>query len=240
MAAALLPPPFWFRWSLRCPRVDLRPRPAGRLIELPDSGRLPIPSELDGTAPWWEVRMGWSPLGLAVGLDVRSGRRPAPVNPDHPELADGLQLWIDTRDTRDVHRATRYCHRFQAAVAPDRGSKGLKVILEQRKINRAIGDAPLARPGAVQGRAGLARGGWWLDLFLPAEALNGFDPETNPRLGMLYALTDPERGDRFLTVGRDFPIGEDPSLWATLELRDDPAPDRPAAARPRRRATPRA
>ena len=55
---------------------------------------------------------------------------------------------------------------------------------------------------------------------LPAEALNGFDPDTNRRLGFAYQVTDPDRGDQFLGVGREFPVAEDPSLWATLELRD--------------------
>ena len=58
-----------------------------------------------------------------------------------------------------------------------------------------------------------------MEMFLPAEALHGFDPETNRRLGFAYLVTDPDREDQYLTVGREFPIGEDPSLWATLELR---------------------
>jgi len=42
-------------------------------------------------------------------------------------------------------------------------------------------------------------------------ALNGFDPETNRRLGFAHQVTDPEREDQFLGVGREFPIAEDPS-----------------------------
>jgi hypothetical protein len=30
----------------------------------------------------------------------------------------------------------------------------------------------------------------------------------------------PDGEDQFLGVGREFPVGEDPSLWSTLELRD--------------------
>ncbi len=36
----------------------------------------------------------------------------------------------------------------------------------------------------------------------------------------MLQVTDPERGDQFLGVGREFPIGEDPSLWSTLDLVD--------------------
>ena len=54
---------------------------------------------------------------------------------------------------------------------------------------------------------------WRLEVWFPAEALNGYDPETNRRLGLYYQVNDSERPPRFLTVGREFPIGEDPSLW---------------------------
>jgi hypothetical protein len=50
--------------------------------------------------------------------------------------------------------------------------------------------------------------------------MHGFDPDTNRRLGFAYHLADSIREDQFVGVGREFPIGENPSLWATLELRD--------------------
>ena len=31
---------------------------------------------------------------------------------------DGVQVWIDTRDTRNVHRAPRVCPRFAATITP--------------------------------------------------------------------------------------------------------------------------
>ena len=57
-----------------------------------------------------------------------------------------------------------------------------------------------------------------LEGFLPAAALNGFDPEQNPRLGFYYAVRDAELGEQVLNVGSDFPYWEDPSLWSVLEL----------------------
>ena len=81
-----------------------------------------------------------------------------------------------------------------------------------------MADAPIAPPDVLSTRAELTRAGWLLELFLPARALHGFDPETNRRLGFAYQVSDHEREDQFLGVGRDFPLGENPSLWATLEL----------------------
>jgi hypothetical protein len=97
----------------------------------------------------------------------------------------------------------------------------LGVELTQKAIPRALADAPLTHSQKIQTRAARRPGGWRLELFLPAEFLHGFDPETNRRLGWTFQVSDPAHEDQFLTVGRDFPIGEDPSLWATLELLDE-------------------
>ena len=67
-------------------------------------------------------------------------------------------------------------------------------------------------------RAHRMKGGYRLEAFLPAAALNGFDPQEHPRLGVYYSVRDQELGDQFLSVGWDFPFSDDPSLWAVLEL----------------------
>jgi hypothetical protein len=46
----------------------------------------------------------------------------------------------------------------------------------------------------------------------------GFDTEEHSRLGFSYAIVDRELGWQTFSVGPEFPIQEDPSLWGTLEL----------------------
>ena len=216
----LIPQAFWFRLAVPCPRVDGLPRKSegGRLLDLPASCRVVPTVELEGRSAWSDLRVAWNPRGLAVQVEVSGKLAKVRHVPYQADANDGVQLWIDTRDTRDVHRATRFCHRYSAALVPDKGKKTVSVAFEQRPIHRALADAPHAAPGAISARAELIPKGWRLELFFAAEALHGFDPDTNRRLGFAYQVSDPERGDEFLTVGRDFPIGEDPSLWATLEL----------------------
>jgi hypothetical protein len=127
---------------------------------------------------------------------------------------------VDTRDTRDVSRATKFCHRFAAQLRLREPGRKLGVEVVPKPIARAVADAPLSRAGLIESRAELSRSGWTLEIFLPAQALHGFDPDTNRRLGFAYQVADHVREDQFLGVGRDFPIGENPSLWATVELRD--------------------
>jgi hypothetical protein len=221
MGKSLLPQAFWFRLGTSCPRVDEIPRPEerGALLELPATCSLPDLSSLEGRASWASVRVGWNAQGLGIAILVDDSGSKAKLNPDRPEGFADVNLWIDTRDTRNVSRATRFCHRFAARITVGRDRKSLKVELTQRPISRAVADAPICAPGLLKARADLNRGGWRLELFLPAAALSGFDPETNRRLGFAYQVSDHERDDQFLGVGRDFPLGENPSLWATLELR---------------------
>jgi hypothetical protein len=215
----LLPQSFWFRLALPCRRRDGLPRTGtGRLLDLPAECALPPVRALDGVEPWAEVRAAWNPDGLAVAVLVTGKDGPIGHNPHDPAYCDGVQLWIDTRDTRDVHRATRFCHRFKVQVERVGKGKDLAAEVSQLTIHRAQADAPKAPPKSVRARAEAVAKGWHLELFFPAAALHGFDPETNRRLGLMYQVTDPARGDQFLGVGREFPVGEDPSLWATLEL----------------------
>lgn len=217
MSTPLLPQAFWFRVSSACPMVEGIPRAKGRLLDLPESCALPDLGALEGRDSWARVRVGWNPAGLGVACEVVDKAGPISPEPGRTSGLDGAQLWVDTRDTRNVHRATRFCHRFFATIAPGSG-RSLDVEVAQKPIARAIADAPTARPGSIQARAERTLSGWRLELFFPAEALHGFDPETNRRLGFGYQVTDPDRGDQFFGVGREFPIGEDPSLWSTLTL----------------------
>jgi hypothetical protein len=221
MTKALLPQVFWFRLAAPCPRVDDMPVHDARksLVDLPPSCRLPEGARLEGRTPWAEVRVGWNPRGLGIVVQG-DGLGDPKLSADRPEGFADVQVWVDTRDTRDVSRATRFCHRFSAAIRLQRPGKSLVVEVTQKPIARAVADAPIVRSAPIESRADLTRSGWTLEVFLPAAVLNGFDPETNRRLGFAYQVSDHIREDQFLGVGREFPIGENPSLWSTIELTD--------------------
>ena len=220
MTTTLLPQSFWFRLALDCPRVDGVPKAGGtKLLGLPSASRLPETTRLDGKAPWAEVRAGWNPRGLAVEV-AAEGDLEGLDAADRPDALYGLHLWIDTRDTRDVSRATRFCHRFEARLVRGKAGKGLGVTVLQRPIARALNDAPSGGADAVTSRVDRVKSGWRLELFFAAAGLHGYDPENNRRLGLAYQVSHPGQDDQFLGVGREFPVGENPSLWSTLSLND--------------------
>jgi hypothetical protein len=163
------------------------------------------------------VRLAWNDFGLAVQAQVAGKDQPPAGDAARPWSSDGLMLWIDTRDARGSHRASRYCHQFHFLPAGGGEDRDEPAVVPM-KINRALQDAPLASPGDIPFRAVKIAGGYRLEGFLPAAVLNGFDPAEHPRLGIYYVVRDRELGDQFLGINGDFPFADDPSLWTVLEL----------------------
>src|SRR6185312_6605817 len=118
MSTTLLPQAFWFRVSIPCPKVEDIPRSKGRLLDFADVCALPDFGELEGRESWARVRVGYNNAGPGVAFEVLD--KAGPISPELERATglDGVQLWIDTRDTRNVHRATRFCHRFVASLVP--------------------------------------------------------------------------------------------------------------------------
>jgi hypothetical protein len=213
----LVPHAFLFRITHPCLHVADMPVEGGdELLDLPESCRLETFADMDGRRDFTDVRVAWNDRGLGVQLRVRAKEREPVGDVNRPRASDGLTLWLDTRDARASHRASRHCHQFEF-LAMGGGPEGDEPAVVQSKINRATEDAP-HRPGDIMIQRRGTVDGYRLDVFLPASALNGFDPEQHPRLGIFYAVHDTELGEQTLGIGSDFPFADDPSLWRVLEL----------------------
>ncbi|MBY0514317.1 MAG: hypothetical protein K2P78_10445 [Gemmataceae bacterium] len=215
----LVPNRFLVRLAHPCPLVPDVPRDADddHLLDLPDAARLHNFADLDAQTNFADVRLAWNEFGLALQCDVKGKGEPPAGDAERPRASDGITLWVDTRDARTGHRASRYCHQFHvlaAGAGPDRDEP----FVAQSKINRATQDAPLANLAEIPFRGFRTKGGYRLEAFFPAAALTGFDPAEHPRLGVYYHVRDHGLGDQFLSVNGDFPFADDPSLWAVLEL----------------------
>jgi hypothetical protein len=214
----LLPPRFLFRIAYPCRYVLKMPREKGDpLLDLPEACRLDNFASLDSEKNFADVRLAWNDLGLGLQVEV-SGKDQLPQgDATRPRGSDGITLWIDTRDARASHRASRFCHQFHFLPTGGGPDKDEPAVLQTR-INRALQDARLASATAVPFRCQRKKNGYTIEGFLPAAVLDGFDPEQNRRLGVYYAIHDAELGEQVLSIGPDFPYWEDPSLWSVLEL----------------------
>ena len=189
-----------------------------------------------------DVRVAWSEAGLAVSCRVEGKRQPAWCRAERVEDSDGLIVLLDTRDTRDVHLAGRFCHQFRFLPAGGgspvrRAAGGAPAAIDRaRELPRPIDAATLR----VQGR--LSAAGYLVEGFLPAKALTGFDPVEHPRLGFQFAVVDREKGIRPFTVGGEFPVSErsEPGHAGTGKVKDrNGCPVRAVLVSRRRRAAAR-
>jgi hypothetical protein len=213
----LIPNRFLFRTSHPCLHVAGIPDDDEELFHLGADCRLENFAALDERRNFADLRLAWNEEGLALELEVRGKDQPPAGDAARPRLSDGLSLWIDTRDSRGSHRASRFCHQFH--FLPRGGSEDRdEPAFVQAKINRALQDAPFAPPGSVALRCRVRATGYRLAAFLPAAALAGFDPAQNPRLGIFYLVRDAELGEQALAAAADLPFAEDPTLWSVLEL----------------------
>lgn len=223
MMPNVVPHPFLFRFSFPVQRCDELPKRGKRLLDLSDEHALPDLSELRGTKAFGEVRIAWNDEGLGLSVQVR-GRKHSPVAQERtPTMPDGVQFWIDTRNTQSIHRASRYCHHF--CFAPTGGGRdGEQPFGVQLPIAQAREVTPLAAKGSLLVIADILSDGYRLEAWLRREQLQGFDPAADreagspTKLGFYYEIRDSELGNQPLTVDSSFPFSYDPSLWSTLEL----------------------
>jgi hypothetical protein len=213
----LVPNRFLFRVCHPCPFVADIPDDDEDLFHLPLSCQVSNYADMDGKDNFADFRLAWNEQGLALELDVRGKQRPPAGDAQKPRYSDGLSLWIDTRDARTSHRASRFCHQFHFLPAGS-GDERDEPAFVQQKIHRALQDAPLAPPEAISFRCRRLATGYRLAAFLPAEVLAGFDPEQNPRMGFYYVVRDGELGEQTVSAATDLPYAEDPTLWGVLEL----------------------
>lgn len=215
MTDSLLAPRFLFRFAAPLHRQD--PIWSATGVKLSEAHRLIPWAELDGQRCYADVRAAWSEAGLAFTVEVTGKQQPCWCRETRLEDSDGLQVWIDTRDTHNVHRANRFCHRYTFLPAGT-GRNHTQPMADQLIINRAKENAPAVRPQMLKVWSELREGGYRLAAHLPKEALAGFDPVEHPKLGFTYALFDRELGLQTFSAGLAYPFQEDPSVWATLEM----------------------
>ncbi|NKB68478.1 MAG: hypothetical protein GKR89_15555 [Candidatus Latescibacteria bacterium] len=202
-------------------RVPLAPRPKnlrldGRLSEWDEGTLLPDLGALEGSPGFAQVHLAWDPQGLYLALDV-ANKTSVAAHRQRPQSADALLIWIDTRDVRDVHRATRFCHHF-IALPRGGGSGRQSATAWQQPIRRAREEAPLGDGKKIRVASNIHPTGYSLELALPAAVLNGYDPDECARLGFTYLVCDHEHGWQTWATPGAHPYQFDPSTWATVEL----------------------
>ena len=213
----LIDPTFLFRFEVAicgdaCKWTD-------KGLKLPTSCRLPSFGALADRPVFADVRMAWSKIGIGLHVLVNGKRQLPWCRDSRLEDSDGFHIWIDTRCSPGIHRATRYCHRFLWMPAGG-GPKREKPVASLIPINRARSHPKPLAADQLKIAAYPRHDGYELSGFIPAAASTGFDASEQPRIGLYYAVVDRELGWQTLALGPEFPVMDDPSLWGEAVLAD--------------------
>jgi len=214
----IVPPSLLFDFELSIPRCPApSKKKTGRLLSLPKKAELFVPSAMNGTPIFATLSAGWNEDGFAVSVNVK-GKPDLPLGMSADvKRSDAVLLWIDTRTTGDVHRATEYCHHF-ACLPVDEHHDGKPAVvvqqIAQQRMQRIESD-----PQKMVTRTHVSKTGYELEVWIPGTQLYGYREIAEiGRLGFYCVVQDSHLGEQPLSLSDDFPTSYDPSTWPTLKL----------------------
>jgi len=186
-------------------------------VQLPETYQVPCFAEFSDRQIFSDIRLGWNANGLVIQVSVKGKRQTPWCRETRLDESDGFHLWIDTRCSPGIHRATQYCHRFlwmPSGGGPRRESSLAAMV----PINRARSHPRAVDPKHLPLKTNLRHNGYEISAWIPREALTGYSPEEQPRVALYYAVIDRELGWQGLTLGPEYPVTDDPSLWSQATL----------------------
>jgi hypothetical protein len=213
--APLIDPTFLFRFEIAIHRHACSWTSSG--LDLPPQCRVPCFAAMAGRREFADVRLAWEPAAIGFVIEVPGKQSPPWCRDSRLEDSDGFHLWIDTRCSPGIHRATQYCHRFLFMPTGSGGARD-QPMTGLMPINRARQNPKSPPPGSIQVYAKMQTDGYRLSGRIAAAAMTGFDSVQYPRLGLYYAVIDRELGSQTLALSQEFPVAEDPSLWGEAVL----------------------
>lgn len=220
----LPPPSAHFRFAYGVPHGEPSTSSStGEPFLQPETPAAIVPlKQLDGSGHPLELEVCWNLAGLSLCVPIPlATAQPAAAGraANSRKFAWTLRLWIDTRCTQSVHRATKYCHLFSIKESPEVDTKG-QMLVELLKIEQSRETPPLKGIDGIRAK--------WipnpeaadrkLALWIPADCMYGFAPADSPQLGFHAALSLDDGELRLLALNQEFPAGSDPSLWQVLNL----------------------
>ena len=160
-----------------------------------------------------EVSLAWTEGGIHIGLSVLKPFEKA-FFPE-VEKGDGMEIFIDTRGISDALIIHKYCHHFVFLPKEVDGIIGVEVTRFRTNDKRE-----LSRKESLKVATQFTKNEYSMQIFIPDEALFGFDPIECSLLKMAYIVhRGSDEPNYFPKSGNDYNLKDHPSLWAALLLK---------------------
>lgn len=173
---------------------------------------LPDTSGLTGDIPFGKVAMGWNHEGIEFFVHIDQAFEKS----SYPLIANGdsIEICIDTRDVKTSGYNTRFCHHFFFLPESFEGRQAGELTRFRTEDTHELCD-----PNDLKVKSQLKSRDYSLQIFIPAQCLNGYDPDQFDRLGLTYRIN---RGDgpsqHFSVSSDDYQFEQQPSLWSSVRL----------------------
>ncbi len=200
-----VPPEYFFSFEAKCYKHSQKEKFSSRYL-LPSFGKL-----LWNEEPFADVFVAWEEEGLHFQCDVQSPLSSV-VYPEY-EKGDAVELFIDTKNLKNVRVPHRFCHHFYFLPETIEGSEQAQEITRFR----AEDARPLCSPENIQMKVQKKPHGYVMDIFLLKEALTGFEPLETRGCGFAYRILRTGKSPQHFTLSScHCKIERHPYLWATL------------------------
>lgn len=222
--------------SHRVPHLDKPIRLNGELSDWPQSARLggiraagTVGSERS-KLPAPNVYVGWRPEGLFVAMEVFDHNLSTAPARGWWWSRDGVEFFVSTRPVpADRVGYDEFCHHFFFIPADFPAYDGIGGTLGQWHSPGDTLKAPLVPHPLGRNSVRVLPDRYVVEIFLPATALNGFDPAGHPSLAFNVHVRNYQHAlEYFWSAPKQVITQARPNTWGTALL--SPAGSTPAAA----------
>lgn len=174
---------------------------------------LPLTDKLTGEYSFANISIGWQEKGIGLNILVKESA----VHSRFPDIdqGDSVELFFDTRDLKTAGFNTRFCHHFFFLPQSVEGTSCGEKTHFRTEDSHPLCDASLLICETV-----LKKNEYQIKIFIPSECLYGYDVNQFDRLGFTYRINRAHgNSQHFSVMTQDYQIDQQPSLWASLNLR---------------------
>jgi hypothetical protein len=175
-----------------------------------ERSRLPVPN----------IYLGWTDAGLYLGMEVFDDEiQGAPAN-GWWWTRDYVEFWISTQPaTSDQNNYDVNSHQFFFVPNAWPGEDGvLGTVGQWHRAGDALKDNLIPHPG-IRDVARILPDRYVVEMFIPAKALHGFDPQHQRNLAFnIHVRNFEDATDYFWSAPKEVMTQVRPSTWGTIEL----------------------
>jgi hypothetical protein len=159
-----------------------------------------------------KVAIAYHNKGIFIGIEIDKPFEQ--VYYPKIELGDGVEIFIDTRNLKNVGSLHKFCHHFVFLPKEVNGIQSLEVTRLRMEDSH-----PLCEPSLLHLDVEFKKNSYTMQIFIEADALFGYDLTACKKLGFTYKIHGKNYRAQHLNISSEQMLFEKyPASWACLNL----------------------